>query len=359
MNRLWLLLCLILILPEADGQSTQGSLLKKINDLELQYINVRVENDRLQSQLRARDSMAYAEIRTNVFEAFTIISQLSSDYTVTTDKIAVTGLFTKLMQANNPTSDILGFRFSETIIKASEKHLKSELSSEREKVRFSQIISKIVNNPVVSTMTSFNPITAVASAIISSVAGFSSTTVEAVKEGNKVRDVQYTTIDAFTQESIEAFREELQPFINFYDALNVASLKYISGIDNLNLRYTFLINQVGFYKNELYASIGCDDKSTFYQLSRMLPDPAVQKINFQHFISDKSIHQCEEIAKKIPGLNQTVQDYKREYDLLLTSLLDEYIKALLTAKNFTPESIDKKKIDALVVDIEMFMKENR
>ncbi|MFH1120227.1 MAG: hypothetical protein V1775_10410 [Bacteroidota bacterium] len=347
----------ILILPDAEGQSTPAPIQKKVNELTILCNNIQIENNRLKSQIRLRDSMTYTEIRNNVFEAFTIVSQLSSDYTVTSDKIAVTGLFTKLMQANNPTSDILGFRFSETIINASEKHLKNELTSEHEKTRFSQIIAKIVNNPVVSSLTSFNPITAVTSAIISSVAGFSSTTVEAVKEGNKVRDIQYSTIDAFSQQSIEAFREELKPYINFYDALNVASLRYISGIDNLNLRYTFLISQVGFYRDELYASIGCDDKSTFYQLSRMLPDPVVQEIEYHNFISDKSIHQCEEIAKKIPGLNQTVQDYKREYTLLLKSLLDEYIKALVSARNFTPESIDKKKIDSLVTDIEMFMKD--
>jgi len=346
----------IFALTDAEGQSTPVPIQKKINDLTILCHSIQSENIRLKSQIRSRDSMTYTQMRNNIFEAFTIVSQLSSDYTVTSDKIAVTGLFTKLMQANNPTSDILGFRFSETIIKASEKHLKNELTSEHEKSRFSQIIAKIVNNPVISSMSGFNPITAVTSAIISSVAGFSSTTVEAVKDGNKVRDVNYTTIDAFSQQNIEAFREELQPFIDFYDALNVASLKYISGIDNLNLRYTFLISQVELYKTELYASIGCNDNSTFYQLSRMLPDPVIQEIDYQGFISDKSIQLCDGIALKIPGLNQTVQDYKREYNLLLKSLLDEYIKALLSARKFAPESIDKKKIDALISDIELFIK---
>jgi len=345
----------IFALTDAEGQNSPLPIQKRVNDLTELCNSIQIENNRLKLQIRSRDSMTYTKIRSNIFEAFTIVSQLSSDYTVTSDKIAVTGLFTKLMQANNPTSDILGFRFSETIIKASEKHLKKELTSEHEKSRFSQIIAKIVNNPVISSMSSFNPITAVTSAIISSVAGFSSTTVEAVKDGNKVRDVKYTTIDAFSQQSIESFREELQPYIDFYDALNVASLKYISGIDNLNLRYTFLISQVGLYKTELYASIGCDDNSTFYQLSRMLPDPAIQEIDYQIFNSDKAIQQCGAIASKIPGLNQTVQDYKREYNLLLKSLLNEYIKALLSARKFAPESIDKKKIDTLIADIEAFM----
>jgi hypothetical protein len=351
----WLIFCVVLLLPKAESQNTSIQVQKQLNELSILCKNIQQENILLKAQIRYNDSITYAGIRNTVFAAFTIISQLNSDYIVTSDKIAVTGLFTKLMQANNPTSDILGFRFSETIIKASEKHLKNELKSDSEKTRFSQIVAKIVNNPVISSLTTFNPITAVTSAIISSVAGFSTTSVDAVKDGNKVRDITYITTDAFSQQNIEAFRSELQPYINFYDALNVASIRYISGIDNLNLRYTFLIGQVGLYKNELYTAIGCDDKSTLYQLSKMLPDPSSKDIEYKNFISDKSIRQCDEIAQKIPALNQTVQDYKREHELLLKSLLNDYIKALLSARNFNSENIDKSKIDTLVNDIMVFI----
>lgn len=357
MFRRWLIFCSIILLPKAESQIMSASVQNQLNELTKLCNTIQSENTQLKAQLRSRDSITYAVTRNNIFEAFTIITQLSSDYTVTTDKIAVTGLFTKLMQANNPTSDILGFRFSETIIKASEKHLKNQLASNQEKTRFGQVIAKIVNNPVISSLTNYNPITAVTSAIISSVAGFSTTTVEAVKDGKKVRDINYATTDAFSQQSIESFRAELQPYINFYDALNVASVRYISGIDNLNLRYTFLIGQVGLFKDELYASIGCNDKSTFYQLSKLLPDQTTQYIDYKAFLTDNSIRQCETVAQKIPALHQTVQDYKREYDLLLKSLLNDYVKALLSARNFTPESIDKTKIDALVNDIMEFLQE--
>lgn len=358
MFRLWLILLTISMLPKAYCQNTPIPVQQQLNKLMTLCNSIKSENQALKVQLRSRDSIAYSNTRNNIFEAFTIITQLSNDYTVTSDKIAVTGLFTKLMQANNPTSDILGFRFSETIIKASEKHFKSELKSEPEKVRFSQVVDKIVNNPVISTLVNSNPITAVTSALVSMVAGFSTTSVDVVKDGNKLKDVSSTTTDAFSQKSIVAFRAELQPYINFYDALNMSSDRYISGIDNLNRRYTFLIGQVDVHKNQLYATIGCNEKSTFYQLSKMLPDPTTQRIDYKTFLNDNAIRQCESFAQKVPALFQTVQAYKREYDMLLKNLLNDYIKSLQSAKTLTPESIDKSKIDTLVKDIEEFMKKN-
>jgi len=358
MFRLWLLLFTISMLPKAYCQNTPDPVQQQINKLTTLCNSIKSENLVLKVQLRSRDSIAYCTTRNNIFEAFTIVSQLTTDYTVTSDKIAVTGLFTKLMQANNPTSDILGFRFSETIIKASEKYFKSELKSVSEKARFSQVVDKIVNNPVISTLVNSNPITAVTSALVSMVAGFSTTSVDVVKDGNKLKDVSSTTTDTFSQKSIEAFRAELQPYINFYDALNMSSDRYISGIENLNRRYTFLIGQVTLYKNQLYTTIGCNEKSTFYQLSKMLPDPTTQHIDYKTYLTDNAIRQCESFAQKVPALFQTVQAYKREYDLLLNNLLSDYIRALQSAKNLTPESIDKSKIDALISDIELFMKNN-
>lgn len=355
MLRLWLILFTIALLPKAYCQNTPP-LQQQIYKLTTLCNDIKSENSILKLQLRSRDSIAYSSARNNIFEAFTIITQLTTDYTVTSDKIAVTGLFAKLMQANNPTSDILGFRFSETITKASEKHFLIELKTEPEKVRFIQVVDKIVNNPVVSSLINSNPITAVTSALVSMASGFSTTSVEVKKEGNKLKDVSSSTTDAFSQKSIEEFRAELQPYINFYDALNMSSEKYISGIADLNQRYTFLIGQVDTYKTQLYSAIGCTENSTFYQLSKMLPDPATQHIEYKIYLTDNAIRQCESAAQKVPALFQTVQAYKREYDLLLKNLLNDYIKALLSAKNFAPERIDKSKIDALVKDIELFIK---
>jgi hypothetical protein len=291
-----------------------------------------------------------------IFEAFNNTRKINFDFMNTTDKIAVTGLFTKLLQANNPTSDILGFRFSETIIKASEKYFKSELKSEKEKVRFGQVVSKLVNNPVISTLANTNPITSVTAAIISTVAGFSTTTVEVEKDGNRIRDVSSETQDAFSQKSIEAFRSEMQPYISFYDALNLSSSKYMSGLDVINQKYTHLKGKVENYKNELYSSLSINDTNTLVKLATILPDPAMHNIDFRKCLKDPGIRQCAVVASKLPFLEQSVKDFRREYDQILLAFLKEYLSALNSAKKLPAASLDQSKIDSLVKDIELFIR---
>jgi hypothetical protein len=347
---------LLFFLQNTFCQSTNASVQKQMVELRALYCSIQAENIILKSQIRTQDSLSYARMRMEIFEAFNTAPRINFDFLNTTDKIAVTGLFTKLLQANNPTSEILGFRFNETIMKASEKYFKSELRNEPEKIRFGQIMAKLVDNPVISTLANTNPITSVTAAIISTVAGFSTTSVDVVKEGNKVKDVSSTTVDAFSQKNIEAFRAELQPYINFYDALNIASSRYLSGLENINQHYTYLKGNVDSYKQQLYASLSINDTNTLMHLANILPDPSSRNIEYGKLLTDQRIQSSAGLARKLPSIQLLVKDFRREYDQTLITFLREYISALQSAKKLPSTSIDQSKIDALIADIEAFIK---
>jgi hypothetical protein len=344
-----------MLLQNAFCQAGNASVQKQLEELRALCQTVQQENGMLKDQLRSRDSLTYSGMRMQIFEAFNTAPKINFDFLNTSDKIAVTGLFTKLLQANNPTSDILGFRFNETILKASEKYFISELKSEHEKIRFGQVVAKLINNPVISTLANTNPITSVTAAIISTVADFSTTTLDVEKDGNKVKDVQAITTDAFSQKNIEAFRIELQPYINFYDALNTASSKYLSGLSNVNHKYIYLKGKVDRYHQQLFASLAITDTNSLIKLANFLPDPASRGVQFEKYLNDRKIVECAALAGKLPLLEQTVRDFRREYDLSLYTFLNEYIAALQSAKKLPATSLDQTKIDALITDIQNFI----
>jgi hypothetical protein len=319
------------------------------------YNTMQAENQSLKTQMRVKDSMAYVEMRREIFEAFNHVSKINFDFLNTSGKIAVTGLFTKLLQANNPTSDVLGFRFSETIITASEKCFRGELKTESERLRFGQMITKLVNNPVVSSIANSNPITSVTAAIISSVAGFSTTTLSVEKNGNKIKDVSAQTTDAFGQKNIEAFKAELQPYIQFYDALNIASNKYLFNIEQVKNKYTYLRNNVETYKYQLSSSLQINDSNMLIRLASLLPDPATKNIDFYKYLKDPRVVQCAGIAGKLPVLEQSVKDFQKEYNQILLAFLNDYVTALQSASKLPAVSVDHLKINALISDIQLFI----
>jgi len=346
---------LLLISICMKSQPGEADLQKQVDELRSRLKTLEKENEILISGDRSNDSAEYCAIRSEIFEAFTNLPQLDFDFKNTADKIAVTGLFTKLMQANNPTSEILGFRFTEIIFSASEKHFMEVLKDERDKKRCSQVISKIIDNPVVSSLANTNPVTSVVAAIISTIAGFTTSKVELGKEGGRIKDVAVNQQDAFDNRSISAFRAELQVYIDFYDALITASSDYLDGLDELDGKYGYLILTVRDYKNELCSELDIKENNLLIKLSKLLPDPAIDGINYNSIILDPKVQKSQHLARRYPVLHQAVNDFKKEYNILLFNFLTDYIKTLKTAKNFPAGDIDKTKTDALINDIESFV----
>jgi hypothetical protein len=348
-------ICFLLIWPCLQSQPVSAEIQKQLDELRSRIKILEKEKEILEYEGRSNDSAAYCLLRSEIFEAFTNVSQLDFDFKNTADKIAVTGLFTKLMQANNPASDILGFKFTEIIFSASEKHFKETLKNEGDKKRFSQVIGKIIDNPVVSSLANTNPVTSVVAAIISCVAGFTTSRAEVEKEGGRIKDVTVHQQDAFENRGISAFRNELKVYIDFYDALIIASRDYLEGLGTLNRKYAYLIQSVLEYKTALYAELGFKESNLLIQLARLLPDPAAKDINYSIIIHDQKIQKSQLLARKYPVLLQAVSSFKKEYNSLLFNFLSDYIKTLKTALEFPDGDIDKTKTEALISDIETFI----
>jgi hypothetical protein len=347
----------VLLLSSAvlSGQPDAADMQKQVNELRTRIKTLEKENCELKSESRSNDSVAYCILRSEIFEAFTNVSQLDFNFRNTADKIAVTGLFTKLMQANNPTSDILGFRFTEIIFSSSEKNFKNLLKDEKDKKRFSQVVCKVIDNPVVSALANTNPVTSVVSSIISVVAGFTTSRAEVEKEGGKIKSVTVDQKDAFENKGITAFRNELKVYIDFYDALIITSNEYLEGLNQLERKYSYLIQSVIDYKADLYNGLDFNESRLLMQLAKLLPDVSTSGLNFNNIIHDPKIQKSQQLARKYPILKQAVISFKKEYNTLLFNFLSNYITTLKTARDFPDSDIDKAKTDELINDIEAFI----
>ncbi len=352
MRQFQLTYILLFLLPMLQAQSDYQ---KQMEELNLRILLLEKENSGMKANIRLQDSLEYCSFRYEIFNTFSHIPKLDFDFKNTTEKIAVTGLFTKLMQANNPTSDILGFQFAEIVFISSEKYFKESLKTESEKKRFSQIVTKIVNNPVVSSLAQTNLVTSVVSAIISMIASFSSSNVNIEKDGNRIKNIEVEHKDVFDQKSISAFRNELQVYINFYDALIISSNKYLNGLENLNVKYSNLIKSVRDYKNQIYSGLDLKESNLLIQLASLLPDPEKGPVIFRDYLNDQKLMLSLGQARQYPLLEQSVDDFKKEYNTLLFQFLTEYMNTLQTARDFPKGIMDKAKTDKLLSDIKEFI----
>lgn len=354
MKKIILAYCFYFLSGLAAGQAGQD-LKRQVEDLNAKVKTLENACRSIRAERRSADSLTYYVYRLEIFEAFSNVSKLGFDFRNTTDKIAITGLFTRLMQANNPTSDILGFRFTDLVFAAADKHFKKELGSEADKKRFSQVVSKIIGSPVVSSLANSNPFTSVVSSIITTAIGFTSSQVNLDKEGGRIRNIAVEQYDPFDQDCISAFRTDLQVYIAFYDELIIASQKYLTGLDNLNDKYSYLMQSVQRYKDELFSGLECKEANPLISLTLSLPEPDRAEIDYNQLINDAGIRRILSAARKYPMLKQSVSDFKKEYNLLLFNFLNSYKLTLEKAMKFPDQVIDKQGTEQLVRDIETFV----
>ncbi|MEL6732228.1 MAG: hypothetical protein AAFP83_13955, partial [Bacteroidota bacterium] len=113
-----------------------------------------------------------------------------------------------LAQVNNPTSDVLGFRFVDITISNIDDRL---VVPESERSRFRQLLNNVFNGfrTLGPAITGASPTLSLFSTILGSVSNFF--IVE--KKGNKVTNLK----PAFKAEEIEAFTEDMRPYISFYE----------------------------------------------------------------------------------------------------------------------------------------------
>jgi hypothetical protein len=328
---------------------------KKVEELTLRLKSLEKANHELNQQIRRKDSIAYSSMREDIYQAFLWTTELQVNFKNTNDKMAVTGLFARLMQANNPTSDILGFRFSEIVFAACEKHFLSGIKDEKEKKRFGQILHKIINNPIVSSLTNSNPVTSIIGSIINTIASFTTSSIEILRDGNKIKNVDIVQKDLFKQESIAIFRDELQVYINFYEALTQAAEQYLQSLEKLQIKYSGLVQQVNHYQEQLYEALPSIDPVSLEGFNIVLPDPSSGNVNFSDYNYDSDLLQAHKEAIKYHDIRKSVMDHKREYHHVLTTFLKQYLAILELTKNFPEGIVDPSKINQLIAEIEEYV----
>jgi hypothetical protein len=162
-------------------------------------------------------------------------------------------------------------------------------------------------------------------------------------------------VDAFESASIAAFRNDMQIYINFYDELILASQRYLSGLEDLEARYAYLMESVRDFRAELHGHLNLGEQNELIRLTSLLPEPGNPDADFNKLLQDNGIRLTLGIVRNFPVLQQSVKEFKKEYNMLLFSFLEDYIRILESAKKFPDQAIDKSRTDVLIDEIKSFI----
>jgi predicted ester cyclase len=332
---------------------------EEIDNLKEQVAILQKKDFSLRKSINQNDSITFISFRNTIINAVDKSPKLEFDFSKIVSDIEKDELWTDLVNANNPSSDILGASFTDVVTKAAEKHFLNSLPK-KSKPRFMDIVNKIVKNPIVSSILNSNPVTSVVASITNSASEFFSSSVS----GRKISKLVVDTENVFDQKKLEEFNKELAPYIEFYDGMILINDNYEKGLKSLQKKYNFLKDDIMNYNLNLLISLGIN-----LQTSTPISTQANNKFDvtkdiyglndYRKVLNDQNIKSGKEIADNYIVYQIQVKNFKDEYNSLLETYLKENVRLLANAKGIVlTKGFNPSDIDSLIAKIENYVSKN-
>lgn len=338
------LICLLNL--NVDGQP---EIVKRVSQLEAELHNMKKHQ-------RDIDSLDYATIRTNLKTAVELSFQTNEVYNSINAEVETASINNLLASVNNPTSDILGFTFSNIIMSKAKEILNSDefkAIPEKKKTTFFTIMDKIINNPIVSAISSSFPITGTVRSVITAASTFFSQPnidLDVKKSSGKVTDVAVKDIkgdNGLDNRFIEKYLATLQPYVTFYEKLEYSNLQYDVSTKALLKNYKNLPKQLKGYESEMDTRLGSNIDSTLNQkiaqidmLSRYYQS-SQPDFKYMQFLLDQRIIEANNISKQIGMMTIQLENFYNEFVLISNDKLNADREILEDAKKLEGAKPDK------------------
>lgn len=366
-----------LIVPFTAFAQEHEDVEKRLQEMEAVYM-------KLISRQRLIDSIYYREQKKKLDVAITLGSTLSTKWRTLQDNISVSKGLGKITAINSIGKDnALGFDFDKVLEELVQTHLTVEIDNLNEtpavkqelKSRWKENVAKILHNPIIQAFVNTNPLTSVASSLISSAIGFTHNSIDTyasliltakeplpakykdfVSSWNEKISVEATSLrstgktkNLMSQQAIENFSESIKPYIELFDKMS-----------NSNMRFAVKLEEASVFNSSYSEIISTYDKQMmlYLKISRISDGP--DRINsllrvdetallpgYREAVEHAELKEALKLANEYNHLKDKVNELSVNYYQIHIDYFEEYIRHLDSALSNTDSGktkFDKTKI---------------
>lgn len=321
------------------------SLEQEVATLKTQLAALVAQNEVLKARTQAAEEKEANKLIDGLLEVIEHGDKLESDFINLVDQIESDQLLIDLSEVNNPSSDVLGFKFTDIILKAGHKHFMIDLAPE-DRTRFKDTLLNVVKNPLIKAILTTNPVSYLVSKVVEKVSDFT----ESVK--GKPKERLLSVKKAFGQQKLEAFVSEMEQYFPFYESLLNAADTYEVEVDSLKEKYNHLESRLDNYYAGFLGVLGLDPDASQPLLrqvqERFTPEKVDGIPDFRPILDDENNQEAYKIALKFPELKEQIQALMAEYRSILSNFLKDNLEALEIAKNLSPDKAGLEKLETRI-----------
>ena len=258
-------------------------------------------------------------------------------------------LYKKLIDINNPTSEVLGFQLIDVINKTLEENINTIVSlADGDRKRLKGQMSGFFEG----LKRAFPPLQII-TGCFSAISSFTTYKTRVEKIGRKADSIIIDVTNPITQEVISRMSGNLQPYIVFYNELNRVNGVFENALYQHEVEYKDFIEELGLLKQTIEKRINLGESVSGQVIGLFdLTNSSAQDFNFKSKLENETI---TELAGNCANIFEMVERYKKFTNDFITIQDDFYRNnlELLTKKAKYLPYKDIGKIDQLITDLDL------
>ncbi|MGM5470344.1 hypothetical protein ACS386_08700 [Flavobacteriaceae bacterium LMO-SS05] len=292
-----------------------------------------------QIQTSLNETLNYNNNYNNVINALNIINEVNKTYDALYKDRRTAEAYNILISVNNPESEVLGFKFSDIVLKSVTKRLDSvdDLKG-NDKTLFTQGITKLVNG--ISSL--INPTNLIGSAIT-----FISSFVPS--------RIQTALKDPLGKDFIDKFKEDQKPYILYYSTLDRYNGIFNEDLYNLDSKHSNLKRDINNYIRNYVTEIHIDlNQPITSQVNTIFEFSNSGKTTFNHaaYNSKSEINKVIQSLPELKLLVSKLNDYYEDYNRIILQNFSRNIQLLESAKELPDAKVSSiQKLEAALSEL--------
>lgn len=256
-------------------------------------------------------------------------------------------LYKKLIDVNNPSSEILGFQLLEVINKTLDENISLLPLVDTEKKRLKSSIGNLFEG----LKKTFPPLQIITSAF-STISSFTSFNTKIEKLDKKVESVVVEATNPITKEIIQKINAQLQPYMEFYSALNKTNGVFETALYQHGVEYKDFIEEVAALKLAVEKKININQSigsqvNSFFDLS----NSSIQDFNYRKKMESDTINSLVGGCSNIFELVDRYKKFTNDFIIIQDDFYKSYIDLLKNGAKKLPYR-DDAKIDQLLTELD-------
>lgn len=292
------------------------------------------------------DKAKYQQNHQLVVNGIEIIKEIHQGTVEITGARSQNILYKKLIDINNPGSEVLGFQLLEVINKILEENITLLPIANQEKKRLKTVVGNLFDG----LKKTFPPLQVITSAF-SAISSFNIFKPRIEKLNRKADSVIIDVENPITAPIIQKINDQLLPYIDFYTELNKINSNFENALYQHGVQYRDYVEEVKLLKETIEKNINLNESiGNRINILFDISNSSALAFNYKEKLNNDLI---KELTANCIGIYDLVDRYKK-FSTDFLYIQDDFYKsniALLEKKAKKLPYKDDNKIDGLVKDI--------